>query len=154
MTIRLYNAKIKPRARVTTMTLIQECVGSLKGGCDIENPTIELLSLDSVPTSANYMYIVEFGRYYFITGRESNPAPSKFWNISGHVDVLTNMWPQLQNQGAILRRQTQKFNLYLDDPMFPIQANRSPQIITFPRGFSSSQKGNCVVVTLIGADSG
>lgn len=153
MTVQLYEAIIKPRARVTTMDLIAECVGSLKAGCEIENPTIELVSLNSAPNKCNYMYIPDFGRYYFITGRQSNPAPSKFWNISGHVDVLTSMWPQLRNQGAILRRQTNAYNLYLDDPMFPVQANRSPQIITFPKGFTASQTGACVVVTLIGADS-
>lgn len=152
MTVTLYNAKIKPRALVKERTQIASGSGSLKESTDIENPTIARLALTSAPSQANYMYIPEFGRYYFITEKSADPT-NGLWNISGHVDVLTSMWPQLQNQGAILRRQTQKFNLYLDDPMFPIQANRSPQIINFPRGFTSSQKGACVVVTLIGADS-
>ena len=153
MTVELYNAIIKPRARVTSMDLVQRGEGILKAGTEVENPTIERLQLTVTPSKINYMYIPEFGRFYFVTNRESAPNPSNFWNISGHVDVLSSMWSQLQNQGAILRRQTHAFNLYLDDPMFPVQANRSPQILTFPKGFTASQNGACCVVTLIGADS-
>lgn len=153
MTITLFNALIQPRKRVEQMQLIATAVGSLKGACSIEDPIIEQLYLQAAPADANYMYIQEFGRYYFITRKESNPAPSKFWNISGHVDVLTTYWPQIANQSCILRRQTNEYNLYLPDPNFPVQVNHSPEIITFPKALTASQNGSCCVLVLVGANT-
>lgn len=150
MTIKLYNAKIQPRHLVTDKTLIATATGTLKNACSIEDPTIERVQISAAPADVNYMEIVEFGRGYFVTDKSAEPT-NGFWTISGHVDVLTNAWPQMQSQGAILARQTAKYNLYLPDAMFPLQAKRSPEVKTFPKALTPSQSGACCVLTLIGA---
>lgn len=150
MTVNLYNAQIAPRRRVTNKTLIVSAVGSLRAGTSVENPNIERLALGSAPAAANYMEIPEFGRSYFITDMQSEPT-NGIWSISGHVDVLTSMWEQVAAQGAILRRQTNQNNLYLPDPMFPLQARRSAEVVTFPKGLTASQAGSCCVLTIMGA---
>ena len=109
--------------------------GALREGTSIINPVIRI-SGANVPTlkNANYMYIPDFNRYYFITDIKS------IWNglieISGHVDVLQTYSSQIRNNTAIVKRNANSWNLYIEDGLFKTYAN--PHIFTkeFPSGFS------------------
>lgn len=60
---------------------------SLKGGCDILNPTF-ILNSSNIPAGNNYAYVPAFNRYYFITGIAA--VRNDLVEITGRVDVLAS----------------------------------------------------------------
>ena len=100
---------------------------TLKDGTSILKPTLLLASTSQAPlTGYNYMYISEFGRYYFIDDVVS--VHHNMWEVSAHVDVLETYKNEILANSAVLRRQEKLFNLYLDDPEFKTYAQE--QILT------------------------
>lgn len=108
--------------------------GTLREGTSIINPVIRI-SGAGVPAlkNANYMYIPDFNRYYFITDIKS--IRNGLIEISGHVDVLQTYSSQIRNNTAIIKRNANSWNLYIEDGLFKTYAN--PHIFTkeFPSGF-------------------
>ena len=108
--------------------------GALREGTSIINPVI-MISGANVPTlkNANYMHIPDFNRYYFITDIKS--VRNGLIEISGHVDVLQTYSGQIRNNTAIVKRNANSWNLYIEDGLFKTYAN--PHIFTkeFPSGF-------------------
>lgn len=74
-------------------------------------------------TDFNYMYISEFDRYYFIDDIRS--THNNIWEISAHVDVLETYKDQILSNTAVIRRQTNKFNTYLNDPEWKVYADEN-----------------------------
>lgn len=89
-----------------------ECV--LKDGTSVENPVL-LLNTSNI-SGCNYMYISDFGRYYFINDVVS--VRNGLWEVHGHVDVLKTYSSGIKGCTATLKRQENLFNMYLDDPEF------------------------------------
>ena len=110
--------------------------GALREETSIINPVIRI-SGANVPSlkNANYMYIPDFNRYYFITDIKS--IRNGLIEISGHVDVLQTYAGQIRNNTAIIKRNANSWNLYIEDGLFKTYAN--PHIFTklFPSGFKN-----------------
>ena len=108
--------------------------GALREGTSIINPVI-MISGANIPTlkNANYMHIPDFNRYYFITDIKS--VRNGLVEISGHVDVLQTYAGQIRSNSAIIKRNANSWNLYIEDGLFKTYAN--PHIFTklFPSGF-------------------
>lgn len=90
-----------------------DCV--LKQDTSILKPVIRIQTGDDILT-CNYMYISDLSRYYFIDDIVSEN--NNIWNISGHVDVLETYKTDILANSAVIRRQQNKYNLYLNDPDF------------------------------------
>ena len=108
--------------------------GYLREGTTILNPDI-MIEADALPASANYMYISEFGRYYFIGDIEA--VRNGLYKIPGRVDALSSWATQLRACKGIVHRAESQYNTYLDDGSFKAYSN--PHIITkeFPNGFTT-----------------
>lgn len=98
-----------------TLTTGTDFSCQLKDNTSILSPTL-IVSSQSSLAGFNYMYISEFGRYYFIDDIRS--VNNQIWEISAHVDVLETYATQILANTAVIRRQKSLFNLYLDDPEF------------------------------------
>lgn len=111
--------------------------GVLKDGTSIINPTILIDGNISSYVNCNYMTISEFGRKYFVTDIKS--IRNNLFEISGHCDVLSTYKNEILSNRAIIRRQQNNWNLYLNDGTFKIYQN--PNVITklFPSGFNSQE---------------
>lgn len=89
--------------------------------CDVYEPTdrinpVIILDQSKVDlTSVNYMYIPEFGRYYFITNIVGVAGGKK--EVYGHVDVLYTYDTYIRNCRVIAERSTNQQNAYLHDDM-------------------------------------
>lgn len=87
--------------------------------CDIYEPTdrinpILIVDKDIVDLSdTNYMYIPEFGRYYFITNITGDAGNRAF--VHGHVDVLMTYQDEIKQCKCIANRSTSNYNWYLQD---------------------------------------
>lgn len=87
----------------------------LKDRTSILRPVIVLETSDDL-TGYNYMSISELGRNYFVDDIISLHA--NLWEIHAHVDVLETYGTSIKANTAVIRRQENQFNLYLDDPEF------------------------------------
>lgn len=96
-----------------TQQLSAEC--TLKDNTSVENPVLMIRSTSNI-SSYNYMYIPDFGRYYYIN--EIVSVHNGLWEIHAHVDVLMTYKSQIRGCNATFKRQENLFNLYLDDPEF------------------------------------
>ena len=114
------------------LVTIKGVTGVLRQGTSILDPVI--LIEESVPSNvvstANYCYISEFSRYYFITDVRS--TNNGLWEISLHVDVLMSWETEIRAQSGIIARSQNKFNLYLDDGWFVDYQNPNIVVKSFP----------------------
>ena len=132
--------KSEPEKVTKELTTLATLTGSLKDDTSVTNPTILLqgtpATVQQIVTS-NYIQIPDFGRYYFI--RDISSVRTNLWEISCHVDVLQSYATQIKAQTAIIQRQKEKWNLYLNDGSFKVYQN--PNVLTkpFPRGFNTME---------------
>lgn len=116
----------------------------LKRDTSILRPVLVINSAQDIYTY-NYMYISEFGRYYFIDDIRS--VHDNLWEISAHVDVLETYKAAILSNTAVLRRQEKKFNLYLDDPEFKTYNNERVQTKRFKATGGWTKQLHYVLVT-------
>lgn len=90
---------------------------TLKDDTSILNPVLLLASPTPI-TNYNYMYIQDFNRYYFIDDIRS--VRNGQWEVSAHVDVLQTYANAILSNTAVIKRQKNLYNLYLDDPEYHI----------------------------------
>lgn len=109
--------------------------GTLKRSTSILQPVIEISG--SVPVNANYMYIPEFVRYYYIDDIVS--TGNNRYEISAHVDVLKTYASEIRACTAIVARQESQWNLYVDDGSFKVYQNPMLTIKKFPSGFNTQE---------------
>ena len=115
--ISFYNMKSEKNKIGKTKDLVSTLQGTLKEETSLIDPSIVIEAV-SVPVS-NYMYIPEFGRYYFITNIES--VRNNLWRIDAHVDVLDSYQNAIKENSALIERQENLYNMYLYDPEFLVQ---------------------------------
>lgn len=120
--------------------------GTLKKECSILRPSILFSGIN--PAIYNYAYIPEFGRYYYI----GNPVSVRenLWEIPFSVDVLESWKSQIKQQDAIIERQENEYNLYLNDPEWKVYTNKQVLTREFPSGFLDS--GNYFLTVVGGYD--
>ena len=131
MNVTLYKNTSEKAKVGKTLTSASAHTGTLREGCEVVNPSIILEGVNL--SEFNYMYIPEFHRYYFITGITS--VKKGLWQIDGHCDVLETYQTQIKAQKAVVERQENEYNLYLNDPEWKVYCNKQVLTRTFPSGF-------------------
>lgn len=129
LTVTLYNNGSPVEKIGKTLTNGSDFSCLLKDATSILRPTIEVSSSANL-SGFNYMYIPDFGRYYFIDDIVS--THNNRWEISAHVDVLETYKTQILANSAVVRRQQSQYNLYLDDPDFHAYNYERIQTLKFP----------------------
>ena len=119
--------------------------GVLKDSSSIANPTI-LIDKNSEIINANYCYIPEYKRYYFIEDIES--VKNNLWMISLHVDVLMSFSSDILKTSGIVARQEKDYNSKLVDTLHPVSNDVDVYNYTF--GAVPFNKGNYVVAIATG----
>ena len=111
--------------------------GVLKEGTSIIDPVIKIECDLSAVTGCNYLSIPDFGRSYFINNISS--IRNGLVELSCHVDVLSSFADSIKSNTAIIKRQENKWNLYLNDGTFKVYQN--PNVLTkaFPSGFTAQE---------------
>ena len=120
-----------------SLTLIATLSGTLRQETSIVDPVVLVAGDLDDYVEANYCTIEDFGRSYFITNIRSVRAG--LVEISCHVDVLSSFKTQIRENRAIIHRQANTWNLYLNDGSFRVYQN--PIVLTkpFPSGFSTME---------------
>lgn len=132
MDIQLFSMTSEKNRIGKTMSSLGTLSGNLREECSIIQPVIRVQGI--IPNNCNYFYIPEFQRFYFMNSPEI--IRENLYNISGVVDVLESWKTQILSNNAIIGRQENLYNVYLQDSAFRTQQNTRLQCIEFPDGFS------------------
>lgn len=135
----------KANKRITTLFTLE---GSLKQNTSIVDPIIVVSLTGSsngieLLNSANYMTISAFNRSYFITDMIS--LTNDMVEIHAHCDVVSSFYDQYKNNIAVIGRQENFYNKYLNDSQFKIYQDN--QVVTAPLSGSGFGQAGYILVT-------
>lgn len=131
-----------------TIVDVAEFSGILRSGTSIIDPVILVDGNVSTYADCNYCYIPEFDRYYFIKNITQSKTMGLF-EISCHVDVLYTYRNQIRSQKAVVARNRNLYNMYLNDGQFRTYQNSITKVLAFPNSFSRSD--NCYILVTNGS---
>lgn len=120
------------------LDLVQSCTScQLKAQTDIINPVFMVSTIAAADLyKANYVYAPELNdRKYFITDIVS--VKNGLWEVHCHIDVLSTYADGVKAQEAVIHRQENSWNLYLDDGLFKTYQNPKIGVTAFPSGFTT-----------------
>ena len=135
MTIILYNNLSETHTVNKQLTELVTLTGTLREESSIIDPVITLVGIDAYISIANYAYIPEFNRYYFINNVES--MRNGMWRLTFHVDVLYTYREQIKANSAIIARNQVEYDLKLNDGLFQTRQNPRIAQFPFPSGFNT-----------------
>lgn len=118
-----------------TITTIASLSGTLKDATSIIDPVILVEGDLSQFAQCNYMTIPVFGRSYFVTNIRS--IRNDLFEISAHVDVISTWKSEIRGNLAIVKKQQNDWNLYLNDGTFHTYQNPMVLAKQFPTGFNT-----------------
>ena len=112
--------------------------GSLRSESSVIDPVIVVEKTNPAIQNYNYMYIEEFGRWYFITDIISKTT--NMWEIHAHVDVLYTWGADIKKSKCVIDKTASQSdaNLYLDDGSFVMDSHKYNIAIPFATGFDTS----------------
>lgn len=117
--------------QILTLTRLE---GVLRNNSNTIDPEILIEGDIQDIAGANYLTIYSFKRHYFIRNIES--VRNNLYKIVAHVDVLATYATAIKDNHAIIHRQANSFNLYLDDGVMKVYQNPIIETYSFPNGFS------------------
>ena len=143
MQITLYKTSDENNKIDKTLSSGFSMTGSLRNESNVIRPSI-LIEIEN-PTNYNYMYIPEFGRYYFI--KEMTSVRTNLWRLDCEVDVLKSYANEIKTLTVIIdkNKDYSKTNQYLNDGSFVIENKNAIEIKNFTNGFND--ESNYVLIT-------
>lgn len=100
----------------------------------IINPRLKL-STGTDALKANYLYLKDFNRYYFI---DNMIVENGYIIVECSVDVLMSFQKELIECQVVLDRNSSNYDLYLPDNEQSIEARTNIRTIEFPNGFNET----------------
>ena len=112
--------------------------GTLRDESSVIDPVIVIEKTNPAISNYNYMYIPEFGRWYYINDIVS--VRNKIWEIHAHVDVLYTWGADIKNMEGIADKLEDYYdaNMYYDDGSFIMDCRKDIQVKEFPNGLNET----------------
>ena len=137
MELILYTNNSDKRVVTKSLTELVTLEGTLREDCSIVDPVITVQGLNNaLAAKCNYAKIAQFGRYYFVN---DIIFKGNLFELHLHSDVLASFQTELKSLEAVVARQENNYNLYLNDGMFKTYADPNISIFQFPNGFDTFQ---------------
>lgn len=115
--------------------------GTLKNDCSIEQPSI-IVSYSGM-IHANYCYIADFGRYYYVENQTILSNNRVRLDLS--VDVLQTFRNEILALSVIAENSTTDNDNYLSSEIWTSKVKTKTDIVSFPSGFNES--GTFILIT-------
>lgn len=124
------NNKVLKTPDLTTSVAL---TGIFRADISVLNPVFRIESIEDL-TGYNYCYIADFSRWYFIT--DISIVRNGMYEFKCKVDVLFTYSTEIYALKAVIKRQQEKYNLYVNDNNFVTYNYDRVQAKAFPSGFS------------------
>jgi hypothetical protein len=144
MIVKIYTNNSEKIALSKNLTELMTVSGVLREMTSIQNPTIILNRNITDLINCNYVFIEDFNRYYYVNNITS--VKQNLTQLDLSCDVLMSFKDDILKQTAIIKKQQDNWNLYIDDGSFSAQQNSRVQIKSFP----NSIEGESYVLVLAG----
>lgn len=141
MLIEFYRNLSDPDTLNKNITKVFELIGTLRDECDVENPVIMIEHCGML--FANYCYIPDFGRYYYIENQTI--VRNDLVRLTLKVDVLYTYKEQIKALNVIINNSSDNNDNYLSSELWVAKVKTSTDIINFPSGFNDN--GEFVLIT-------
>ena len=137
MDIVLYQNVSEPNVVSKYIAEVMTLTGTLRDASSVTNPVIRIETNN--PVSANYAYISEFGRYYYINDIIS--LRTNLWELHLKVDVLMSFATGIKASIAIVEETSlegnDRVNNYVTNNSFARLVKDKTDIVQFPEGFNT-----------------
>ena len=117
-----------------------------KAPIDVENPVI-YINAGAGYDNVNYLYIPEFGRYYFAKCIGGTSNTLTFECVS---DPLMSFKTGILNSPAVVSRNPWHYDKYINDSRLPIESRSYRSTYKFPHTTRFDGTNNCYILTTIG----
>lgn len=148
MTIHLYSTQDEAIKMDKDITLLDTVTGNARSMDQIGMETTEfLLDTDDMELiqNANYMYVEECGRYYFIGDKKARV--NGLWLVPGTVDPLMSLKDQIKECEGIVARSASIADHYIQDRTDICYQNPHVVYKNFPNGFDGDQASYILITT-------
>lgn len=109
--------------------------GTFRDSVSVLRPVFRIATTDDL-TAYNYCWIDEFNRYYFV--EDITAVRNGLWEFTCRCDVLFTYSTEIYALKAVVKRQQEEFNTYLNDSQYMSLNYPRVQTYAFPTGFSST----------------
>ena len=135
MTLALYENKSDEIVLDKNITTLATYNGYMKNESSILNPIVRIEGAFNIGNlvNANYMYLPDYRRYYYIT--DISQIRANLVEITGRVDVLMRFKDEIRLCSGIVRKNANEYNVYLDDGSLKVYQNKLIITKEFPSGF-------------------
>lgn len=116
----------------------------LKDGCSIDKPVISFSAPANIAATLNYAYIADFGRYYWITDR--NSTTNGVVELTLESDPWTSFATQLRGVTATVDRSASNWQGFLYDNGYQLLAYKTAAIRNFPNAIDD----DTMILTTVG----
>lgn len=149
-TCTLYNNTSDPNVINKAISSYGDFECEFKQGIDVEKPTI-YVAAGSTYDKANYMYVPEFGRFYFCHAIGGTSQTLTFECLS---DPLMSFAGGILAADAVIARNAWRYDLYLPDADIPIETRTVKGTYNFPVTNAFDGLNNVYILTTLGCGSG
>ena len=133
MIVKLYKTLSEDNKLDKELTLVREVNINL---LIRSNVTAFDFSLSGDTVDINYMYIPDFGKYYFL--KSPTIERNGYTSYRAEEDVLMTYKSQIRQESGIILRQENEGNLYIADSTFPVENRNKTFFKKFQSGFSDT----------------
>ena len=140
----MYNNEPMNKITKSPVSVGDPISGTLRDESSIVDPVILLETAN--PKAANYAYIEEFSRYYYIRNWEA--VRNGLWRCTMHCDVLKTFSEGILGSPCVVAKSSNRFNLYLNDTRYKVKQNDLISVEKFSNGFNIGNSE--YVITMFG----
>ena len=133
MIVKLYKTLSEDNKLDKELTLVREVNINL---LIRSNVTAFDFSLSGNTVDINYMYIPDFGKYYFL--KSPTIERNGYTSFRAEEDVLMTYRDQIRQETGIILRQENEGNLYITDSTFPVENRNKTFFKKFAKGFEET----------------
>ncbi len=128
-------------------TVVDNC--EFKAPIDVVNPTIYIAATDAYD-KYNYMFIPEFGRFYFA---KCIGGTSQTLTFQCSSDPLMSFKSAILSSKAVIARNPWKYDKYIPDGKLPVESRIIKGTFKFPQDHFNGNN-NSYILTTLGCGSG
>lgn len=124
--------------------------GTMRASISALRPVIDVEISNTLGImQANYAYIQEFGRFYFI--RNKTNVLNNLWRFELEEDVLMSYYGAILETNGVVERQRDNYDMYLPDQKIPVDCRKAVSY----RKFSGETPFSLTSITMmvLGGDS-